>query len=154
MLFGHNGTKTAAQFTVQEIACLKALAFNLQTLAFSLAANWNPAVTGNYHTVFTTAGEGNIIYATQRIAFEEIVNAMTGICEEVANSKLSKPFTQNNPALEESPFSLNSITDFTNNIRSVQNIYLGKYTNDGKGIEDLVRQHNLALDVAIKTKIN
>jgi uncharacterized iron-regulated protein len=86
--------------------------------------------------------------------YEEIVNSMIGICDEVANGKIEEPFVAQNPLLEESPFSYNSITDFTNNIRSVQNVYLGKYLLDGKGIEDLVRANNLSLDANIKNKIN
>ncbi|NCA22267.1 MAG: hypothetical protein EBS86_14155, partial [Crocinitomicaceae bacterium] len=40
------------------------------------------------------------------------------------------------------------------NIICVQNVYLGKYSTDGKGLEDLVRKYNLTLDNTIKTKIN
>lgn len=39
-------------------------------------------------------------------------------------------------------------------MRSVENIYLGKYVTDGIGIEDFVRKYNRSLDVEIKTKIN
>jgi putative iron-regulated protein len=154
LLFGLNGNKTASQFTNREIEYLIALSQNLQILTASLADNWNPAIAGNYHNVFTTAGNGSSVYSTQRAAFEEMVNAMAGICDEVANGKMAEPFTLQDPSLEESPFSFNSITDFTNNIRSVENVYLGKYSSDGKGIEDLVRQHNLSLDGAVKSKIS
>jgi putative iron-regulated protein len=154
LLFGQNGNKTAAQFTSREMDYLKALALNLKVLTKQLSDSWNPSITGNYTTVFTTSGSGSTTYSTQRAAFEELVNAMAGICDEVANGKLLEPFTQNDPSLEESPFSFNSITDFTNNIKSVQNVYLGKYSSDGRGLEDLVREHNLSLDGAIKTKIN
>jgi len=149
-----NGNKTASQFTAREIEYMAALALNLKILTASLANSWNPAVNGNFHSEFITAGNGSTVYSTQRAAFEEIVNAMAGICNEVANGKMTDPFIQQDAALEESPFSFNSITDFTNNIRSVENVYLGKYSSDGKGLEDLVRQNNLSLDGAIKTKIN
>jgi len=154
LLFGQNGNKTATQFTAREIDYLKALALNLKTLTAQLSDSWNPSAAGNYHSVFTTAGSGSSVYTTKRAAFEELVNAMAGICDEVANGKIYEPFINNDPSLEESPFSFNSITDFTNNIKSVQNVYLGKYTSDGKGLEDLVREHKLALDGSVKTKIN
>jgi putative iron-regulated protein len=154
LLFGLNGNKTASQFAARETEYLIALSLNLKALTTSLADSWNPSSTGNYHGVFTTAGNGSTVYSTQRAAFEELVNAMSGICDEVANGKMLEPFTLQDPSLEESPFSFNSITDFTNNIRSVENVYLGKYSSDGKGLEDLVRQHNLSLDGAVKTKIN
>jgi hypothetical protein len=67
------------------------------------------------------------------------MDAMIDICNEVANGKIAEPYIQQNSSLEESPFASNSIIDFTNNIKSVQNMYLGKYTNDGKGLEDLIK---------------
>lgn len=77
---------------------------------------------------------------------------MGGICDEVANGKMKDPFEAQDPQLEESPFAQNSITDFTNNIKGIMDIYQGKFTEDGKGIEDLVRTYNLSLDNDIKTK--
>jgi putative iron-regulated protein len=79
---------------------------------------------------------------------------MAGICGEVANDKISEPFLQQNPDLEESPFAKSSLPDFTNNIKGVQNVYLGKYTSDGKGLEDLVKKYNLQLDSDIKLNLS
>jgi len=150
LLFGTNGSKTAAQVTTRETEFMLALSENVRDLADNLVSSWN----SGYTTSFNTAGSGSTQYPTQRSAYEELVNAMTDICDEVANSKIEEPYVQQNPALEESPFSFNSITDFTNNIRSVQNIYLGKFNTDGKGLEDFVRTYNLSLDATIKLKMN
>ena len=154
LLFGTGGNKTAAEFTSREKDFLIALADNLKTLTAQVAVSWNPSTTGNYSVQFTTAGQSGSVYGTKRAAFEEMVNAMIGICDEVANGKIQEPFIAADPSLEESPFAFNSITDFTNNIKSVQNVYLGKYIADGRGIEDLVRAGNLSLDGEIKGKIN
>jgi putative iron-regulated protein len=154
LLFGTSGDKTAAEFTVREKDFLLALSVDLKTLTAAVAQSWEPSTTGNYSVKFTTAGETGSAYTTKRAAFEEVVNAMIGICDEVANGKIEEPFVAQDPSLEESPFAFNSIMDFINNIRSVQNVYLGKYTTDGKGIEDLVKSKNLSLDATIKTKIN
>ncbi|MEP7259500.1 MAG: imelysin family protein, partial [Flavitalea sp.] len=88
---------------------------------------------------------------TKAAAYSEIVDAMAGICDEVANGKIKDPFDLQDPTQEESPFAKNSITDFTNNIKGIMVIYQGKLTDDGKGIEDLVRNYNLSLDNDIKT---
>ncbi len=56
-------------------------------------------------------------------------------------------------ALEESQFSKNSIADFTNNIRSVQNVYYGNYVEDGKGLNDWVNQNNISIDIKIQQKL-
>lgn len=153
MLFGHDGAKTAAQFTAREREYLTALVNDVALLTGQLAHAWDPTVNGNYSTAFSTAGAGSAVYPTQRSAFEELVNAMAGICDEVANGKMTEPLLAQDPALEESPFAKNSLTDFTNNIRSVENVYLGRYSADGMGMEDLVRQYNLQLDNTIKQRI-
>lgn len=154
LLFGTNGNKTAASFTARELDYLVALSMNLHTLVSQLPPFWSASVSGSYYHEFNTAGSGSTIYSTQRSAYEEMVNAMIGICDEVANGKLTEPFTAQDPSLEESPFAFNSMTDFTNNIRGVKNVYMGIYTADGKGIEDLVRSYNLSLDGQVKQKLD
>ncbi|MEO8589196.1 MAG: imelysin family protein [Flavobacteriales bacterium] len=153
LLFGANGDKTAAQFTPRELEYITALANDLASLTTTLYNSWDPANSGNYSNVFTTAGSGSAVYDTQRAAFEELVNAMAGICDEVANGKMGEVLLAQDPTLEESPFAKNSITDFTNNIRGVENVYLGKYSVDGTGLEDLVRANDLQLDNTIKQRI-
>lgn len=154
LLFGVNGNKTASSLTARELDYLNALTLNLQTLTTDLADYWNNSIQGNYFNTFVTAGSGSTVYSTKRSAYEEVVNAMIGICDEVANGKMNEPFLAQDPSLEESPFAFNSITDFTNNIRGVRNVYLGVYATDGKGLEDLVRVHNLSLDGQVKQKID
>jgi predicted lipoprotein len=152
LLFGQNGNKTAAEMTARETEYLLGLTENLKTLISQLDAGWNSG-TSNYSTEFSSAGNGSAVYGTKLSAYEELVNGMIGICDEVANGKIAEPFLLQDASLEESPFAFNSITDFTNNIRGVESVYLGKYTNDGAGLEDLVREHNLSLDAAIKNDL-
>lgn len=149
LLWGQNGDKAAADLTDREKEYLLALAENLKKLADEVKTSW----TGGYATSLATAGaSGNAEFPTTRVAFETIVDAMGGICDEVANGKMHEPFETQRPELEESPFAQNSITDFTNNIKGIMDIYQGKFTEDGKGLEDLVRTYNLSLDNDIKTK--
>lgn len=154
LIFGQTGAKTAAQVTAREKQYLLALAENLKKLTVEVATSWKPGTTGNYHDEFTKAGAGSKVYLTKRAAFEELVNAMAGICDEVANGKLEEPYAAQDSTLEESPFSKNSIKDFTNNITSVQNVYLGKYKVDGAGLEDIIKGNFLSLDKNMKLKIN
>lgn len=154
LLFGQNGIKTSAEFTPRQLEYLQALALNLKVLTGNLASGWNPQNNGSYCNELQNAGNGSTNYPTLLSAYEEIVNAMAGICDEVANGKISEPFVAQNPQLEESPFAKNSITDFTNNIIGVEAVYLGNIGNDVTGLEDIVRAHNLSLDNTIKTKIS
>lgn len=153
LLFGVDGNKTAGQFTAREVEYITALANDLAALTASLDESWDPATNGNYSHAFTSAGDGSAEYPTERSAYEELVNAMAGICDEVANGKMGEVLLAQDPLLEESPFAKNSIIDFTNNIRGVENVYLGKYLTDGTGLEDFTREHDLQLDNAIKQRI-
>jgi putative iron-regulated protein len=152
LLFGVNGNKTAASFTTCELEYLDALTANLHTLVAQLPPYWDSSISTSFYFQFNTAGSGSTIYTTQRAAYEEMINAMIGICEEVADGKMTEPFVAQDPSLEESPFAFNSMTDFTNNIKGVKNVYMGIYTADGKGLEDLVRSYNLSLDGQVKQK--
>jgi len=154
LIFGKDGDKKAADFTDRQFEYLTALAQNLQDLTMQLALQWTPATNGNYLNEVIKAGNGSTAYTSQRAAFEEIVNAMSGICDEVANGKLAEPYDQKNPDLEESPFAGNSIIDFTNNIKGVKNVYTGKFQVDGHGLDELVKKHNLLLDTEINSKID
>ncbi|MBS1763774.1 MAG: imelysin [Bacteroidetes bacterium] len=151
LLWGANGNKTTAEFTPRQFEYLQALSNNLKNLTQNLSASWAP---GAYHDVFTQAGNGSNEFSTEQAAFLEMVSAMASICEEVADGKINDPLVAHDPSLEESPFSGNSTTDFTNNIISVQNVYLGKYKSQGKSLESLVKYYNLSLDSKIKLKIN
>jgi putative iron-regulated protein len=152
LLFGKNGQKQVSDLTARELEYLLALATNLRDLTAECAAKWT--VDGNYSVEVSTAGNGSAVYTTQLAAFEEIVSAMASICDEVGNGKLKEPYDARNPALEESPFSGNSIIDFTNNIKGVRNVYTGKFSTDGHGLDELVKTHNLSLDAEVNQKID
>ncbi len=152
LLFGRGASKQYTQFNPRQLEFLVALSENLKTLTSSLKSDWD-INGGNFYTVFSSAGNGSSLYTTKKAAFEEIANAMVGICDEVANGKIGEVFITLDSTKEESPFAKNSLTDFTNNINGVLYAYQSKNTKaDGKGLEDFVRQYNLSLDGAIKHK--
>lgn len=149
LLWGQDGNKTASAITPREKEFLLALAQNLNKLCTEVKTSW----TGGYTTLLATAGAaGNAEFPTAKAAYETLVDGMAGICDEVANGKMKDPFDLQDPTQEESPFAKNSITDFTNNIKGILAMYQGRFINDGKGIEDLVRNYNLSLDNEIKEK--
>lgn len=147
LIFGLDGEKTVEDFEgkTREIAYLRALGENLKKLTAEVADDWNPT-GGDYESEF--------LAQSHRDAFEQIVAAMAGIADEVANAKIGEVYEAQDPSMEESPYSKNSLTDFKNNIKGIENVYLGKYTTDGKGLEDMVKQHNLTLDTEIKAAIS
>jgi predicted lipoprotein len=147
-LWGSNGNKSATAFTPREMEYLIALSQNLSLLAKEVKETWE----NGYANELAKAGNGSNNYTSQQIAFVELADAMSGICDEVANGKMNDPFIAQNALLEESPFAKNSLVDFTNNIQGVMKLYQGYFDQDKLGIEDLVREYNLSIDQEFKAK--
>lgn len=145
-LWGANGNKMAAQITPRQFEYLIALTHNLSKLTKEVRDSWKDSFANEV----ATAGNGSATYSTKQKAFVEIINAMAEICEEVANGKMKDPFINQDASLEESPYSNNSMSDFTQNIQGVLMIYQGDFNGNHLGIEDLVRTHNTSLDLEIK----
>jgi predicted lipoprotein len=153
LLFG-TGSKTAAQLTAREREYLVAVTQSLVNATTQLREAWDPS-GGDYSAVVATAGQsGNAVYTSQSQAVQELINGMIGICDEVGNGKISDPFDQQDRSLEESQFSNNSNADFADNIRSVQNVYIGQHSSGGTGIRALVlARGSAALDTRIQSEI-
>ena len=156
-IWGINSNKTAAQIDARDIEFLKAAVDDLQQNTQKLYDAWKTA-GGNYASNFILAGTTASVYPSQKSALDEISQGLVGIATEVATGKIEEPLNGNaggpKPEAEESRFSNNSKLDFANNIRSIQNIYLGDFnTHDGAGMTNIVSLTNPALDTNIKTKI-
>ena len=154
LLFGANGNKLASDVTPKEKEYMLGLADYLKRMTDKIIKSWNPSEPANYLTQVVNAGQAGSVYATKRAAFEEMINAMIGICDEVANRKIQEPLVAQDPTLEESQFSQNSIADFTNNMRSVQNVYFGNYIENGKGLNEWVNASNISLDNKVQQKMS
>lgn len=154
LLFGLDGTKSVASFNPREFEYLRACAQSLKGETFKLYNAWNPAGE-NYIINILHAGTTQSNFKSQKAALQEIVNGMIGIADEVGNSKINDPYSQQNVTLEESRFSANSKSDFTDNIRSIRNAYFG--STDGSvatGLSTMVQSKNPALDTKIKAEIS
>jgi uncharacterized iron-regulated protein len=154
LLFGDGGVKTAADFTEREYLYLSSLSQNLLGITQSLRLSWDADQPGNFSAEVILAGEGSNRYASQQEAFIAIATAMAGICDEVANGKMEEPLFSQDSTLEESQFAHNSTTDFRNNMLGVLQAYLGKYTEDGTGLNDLVAANNISLDNKLIEQMN
>jgi uncharacterized iron-regulated protein len=155
-LWGINGDKTASQLTSREIEYLRAVALDLENKTAQLVNEWSPSGK-NYYNVLVSANAAP--YYSQEAALKELVEGMITIANEVGTEKIEESLNGNNgsayPEKEESRFSKNSLLDFADNIRSIQNIYLGNYgtTVQGKGLTDIVAPLNPTLDALVRTKI-
>ncbi len=159
LAWGISGTKTATDLTARDIIYLKATCIDLAFRALNLYNNWL-ASQDNYVANLINAGQNNNqIYTSQKSAFIELIDGITGVANEVATSKIENALNGGaggtpNPNLDESQYSKSTTLDLLNNIRGIQNIYLGDYNStDGKGLTDIIKIRKPELDAAVKLKI-
>ncbi len=153
LLFGTDGTKTAGAFTERELGYLVSATAVLRDDAAQLADAWAPSGL-DYAGQVARAGETGSAYVSQRAAVQELVNGLVTIADEVGSGKIGGPYGDRSTAEEESRFSGNSLADFADNIRSVQNVYLGDYAGaTGEGLADLVAARDAALDARVQGEI-
>jgi predicted lipoprotein len=127
---------------------------NLTEAATELADAWDPS-KDDFAAEVSGAGKTSTRWLSQQSALQEIIEAIAGIADEVANGKITDPYQQHDPRLVESQFSFNSLTDFTNNIESIRNVYEGHSPQgcSAAGLSAYVATVNPALDTKIRTQI-
>ena len=152
LLFRDGDQRKAADITPRELEYLAATTENLKSKTAQLRNAWD-ASGENYAAEVANAGTSSTIYKSQKDAMQEMVNGMIVIADEVANGKLSDPFNERDTTLVESQFSFNSITDFQDNIRGIQNVYVGKFTADGQGLNEFVNSQDAELDARFQTEV-
>ena len=111
--------------------------------------------TFNYGESMLNAGQGGSKYVNYTDAAQEILQGCIDIADEVAEQKMGRPAngsSEEDKNYIESPYSLNSIVDFADNIRSIKNAYEG--SNDGdKSVSDFIASVNAEKDKAVKDAI-
>ena len=152
LLFRDGNQRKAADITPRELEYLVATTENLKAKTSQLRLAWD-ASGENFGAQVANAGTSSTIYTSQKAALQEMVNGMIIIADEVANGKISDPFNERDTTLVESQFSFNSITDFQDNIRGIQNVYMGKFTADGQGLNDFVASKDAALDTRFQQEV-
>lgn len=159
LLFRNGSARDAATVTARERDYLVAAAEVLREDAERLHDAWTDGYEGGgsrgFAEEFKDAGQAGSRYISQTDAVLEIIEGMIGIADEVGNGKINDPYAAQNPAIVESWFSWNSLTDFANNIRSIQNAYLGGYHKGtrGVGLTSFVVAEDPALDTRIRAEI-
>lgn len=155
LLWGENGSKQVSEFTSREFEYLAAAAGVLAQDAQQLYDLWRPE-GGNFIANIINAGKGSNVYISQKAALEEITNALIVIADEVGNGKINEPFAQQDLGLEESRFSANSKADFANNMRSIKNVYTGKFGTFGNGrsLSEIITDKNAAVNSQVLAEVD
>ncbi len=172
LLFRDGEARNAGDVTDREKEYLVAVSEVLRDDCITLWASWAGVEDGSteatileeieveidspYADVIKNAGNAGSVYLSQTDAVDEILLGIIGIADEVANAKIADPYTSKDVLEVESWFSWNSLTDFQNNIRSIQNSYIGGYdggTSD-TSVSDFVKEQDADLDTQVKSLIN
>lgn len=110
----------------------------------------------NYGWEMMNAGNAGSRFKTYQEAAEELIQGCIDIADEVGNTKIGRPHigsSQEDKNYIESPYSLNSIEDFADNIRSIKNAYLGSNPGDAS-VSDYVKSVNPDADAAVRNAID
>ena len=159
-------------YSKEELVYLCAVARDLRNQCILLEASWagfdnvtsqKQAIledadlipSHNYGWSMINAGQGGSLYKTYQEAAETLIQGCIDIADEVGNTKIGRPAnasSEDDKNYIESPYSLNSIADFTDNIISIRNAYQG--SNDGDAsISDYIRTVDSSLDTRVKEQI-
>lgn len=153
ILWGQNGASTVDSISSKQKQYMVALAQDILNTCTDLNSSW-ATTGGNFQSHFLNAGTGSTRYTTRKDAFLELVAGIADICDEVGGGKIFEPFILYDSTKAESPFSHNSITDFTNNIKGAQNVYLCSVNGTtGASLSMFVAARNISLDNKIRQQL-
>ncbi|MXY99344.1 hypothetical protein F4Y93_01380 [Candidatus Poribacteria bacterium] len=152
LLFRDGDQRKASDITQRELEYLVSTTENLKASTAQLRLAWAPEGE-NFSNIIAQAGAGSAVYPSQSAAVQEMINGMIVIADEVANGKISDPYNESDTTLVESQFSFNSISDFQDNIRGIQNVYMGKFMTDGQGLNEFVNSKNADLDARFQQEV-
>ena len=167
-------THDISTYTRAELVYLVAVAEDLRNQTVALEASWagveniskekqailekaeidyGVEFSKGYGTYMKVATGGT--YASYQEAAEELMQGCIDIADEVGNTKIGRP---NNASSEEdrnyieSPYALNSVEDFQDNIRSIQNAYCGSVAGDAS-VSDYIKSVDANLDTECRKAI-
>lgn len=166
-------------YTEPELNYLAAVAGDLRNQCIRLEASWAGMdhITNDKQQILTdaelepsfdygssmkNAGSGGSKYINYNEAVQELIVGAQDIADEVGGLKIGNPTghgEEDNPDYIESPYSLNSITDFTDNIISIRNAYQGCQDTDdyikpvNSSLSSYVQSLNPELDTRMKNAI-
>lgn len=148
LLFREGAPRTAADVTAREKEYLVAVTEVLRDETAAMHSDW----VNGFADEFKNAGKAGSRYISQVDAIEELIGGMEIIADEVGNGKIKDPVESQDVFDVESWFSWNSLTDFQNNMRSIENAYTS--SGSGASISDFIKSKNATLDTKVKTDIN
>lgn len=172
IIFSDGKPKAAAEIPADELTYAIAVAGDLRNKTYQLELSWAgedhvpadrlakvadelewpftvSASGDSYAQNMLNAGKGGSTYRTWTNAMEAIVDGCMDIVDEVGTQKIGKPHNGEDVNYIESPYSHMSITDFYDNMVSVENAYMGGIEgrrNEALSLHNYIASVNSALD--------
>lgn len=164
-----------------ELIYAAAVAGDLRNQCFRMECGWNDAAPadhkslmddlewaytaegGNtYGWMFANAGKAGSVYSSVKIAISSILvgdGGAAGIGQEVGDTKIANPAgysEEPDPDYIESPYSWNSLTDFNNNIQSIENVWYGGTAakRGNYSLSSFFKQHNAEIAKRVEDAIS
>ena len=178
ILFREGQPRSASAITADQWKYVVAVAGDLRNRCYQLEVGWlgseAPAshrakldememaytVAGgdqSYGQNMKNAGNAGSTYASRTAALTAIVQGCVDIADEVGSSKIYAAWHGEDITYIESPYSYMSITDFRNNIISIQNVYMGGVEgqrDDSKSLHSMVKGLDEELDAKVLAAIS
>ncbi|MDR1793413.1 MAG: peptidase M75 [Bacteroidales bacterium] len=176
VLFKDGQPRSYAEIPARELTYCAAVAGVLAEDCILLEASWKGinnisqakaeilaaadlSITDEYGNQMKNAGKTGSRYSSQKTAINEIIEGCKDIADEVGNSKIQDPVQSGDVLKVESWYSWNSIADFCDNIRSIENAYLGgipaqRSHSLSSYIASIDKEKKTDLDGEIKSNIN
>jgi hypothetical protein len=177
ILFRDGQPRSASAITADQWKYVVAVAGDLRNRCYQLEVGWigdaAPAahkaklddlemqytVAGgeySYGENMKNAGQAGSTYGTRAAALMAILQGCADIADEVGSSKIYAAWHGEDITYIESPYSYMSITDFRNNIISIQNTYMGGIEgqrDESKSLHSYVKSLDAALDSKVMAAI-
>jgi hypothetical protein len=174
IFFREGSPKSASEITAEELIYARAVAGDLRNQCVRLEASWAgidavsdekknlieeleleiiPSTTSlSYGENMLTAGKTGSTYRTVTDAARAIIAGCITISDEVGEVKIGTAYNAEDINYIESPYSFNSIVDFVDNIKSIENAYLGGADENKRGasVSDYIKN----IDPDLDTKVN
>ncbi len=179
IIFANGNPKAAANIPDNELIYAIAVAGDLRNKTYQLQLSWAgennvdadrltkvdeelewPYTVANsglsYSENMLNAGQAGSTYRTWAHAMEAIIDGCIDIADEVGTQKIGKPHTGEDVNYIESPYSHMSITDFHDNMISIENAYFGGIDgrrDESKSLHAYIKSVNSTLDTRLSEAI-
>ncbi|GHT05370.1 hypothetical protein FACS189423_09430 [Bacteroidia bacterium] len=154
ILFANGAPKNVSAITDKELIYATAVAGDLRNQCVRLEEAWSQDPVA-YGENMLLAGKPGSNYRTITAAAVAILEGCMDISAEVGEVKIGTAYSKDDVNYIESPYSYNSKVDFIDNIKSIENAYLGgaDANKRGESVSDYIKSVDPKVDTDVRNAI-